>query len=314
MEELSFMNHNVRINEAAVNRRAATLQEFKLQNDDALAAWLLRAVTFIDLTTLGGDDCESNVARLCRKAKNPISQDILHLLLGTNSQKKITTAAVCVYPAMVPHAKNTMDTIGSNLPIASVAAGFPSGLYPLETRVREIELAVQAGATEIDIVVERHLVISRNWSQLYKDTMAMKKACGEAHLKTILAVGELGTLENIYNASIVTMFAGSDFIKTSTGKEAVNATLPSGLVMCRAIRDYFAITGRKVGLKPAGGLRTASDAVVWMNMIREELGMDWLNPHFFRIGASGLLGNIERSLLELATGHKEPTFIPIPAM
>ncbi|XP_059472739.1 deoxyribose-phosphate aldolase [Neocloeon triangulifer] len=313
MPDLTFLNHNVRINESCIKLRSSELQTFKLEGEP-LAAWLLRAVTFIDLTTLGGDDCESNVARLCRKAKNPIGSDILQLLLGPKNQRKITTAAVCVYPAMVPYAKKNIDVIGANLPIASVAAGFPSGLFPLETRLREIQLAVEAGATEIDIVVERHLVINQNWAQLYNDTADMKKVCGKAHMKSILAVGELGSLENIYNASMVTMFAGSDFIKTSTGKEAVNATLPSGLVMCRAIRDYYALTGRKVGLKPAGGLRTAQDAVVWMNMIKEELGLDWLNPSLFRIGASGLLGNIERTLLELATGQKEPSFIPIPAM
>ncbi|KAF4517280.1 hypothetical protein B566_EDAN008614 [Ephemera danica] len=313
VDALASLKDRVCINEVWIKKRAAELQKANLIGDERRAAWLLRAVSLIDLTTLGGDDCESNVVRLCHKAAKPVSTEVVQRLIGSRNFN-LQTGAVCVYPAMVPHAYKTLKAMDSSIPVASVAAGFPSGLFPLETRLREIELAVASGASEIDIVVERNLVITHNWKQLYEDTRKMKQACGDAHLKTILAVGELGCYENIYKASMVTMMAGSDFIKTSTGKEAVNATLPFGLVMCRAIRDFYALTGRKVGLKPAGGLRTAQDGIIWMIMVHEELGTDWLNSGLFRIGASALLGNIERVLLELAYGQKEFANIPVPVV
>ncbi|XP_041976094.1 deoxyribose-phosphate aldolase [Aricia agestis] len=252
--------------------------------------WLLKAVSVIDLTTLSGDDTKSNVTRLCIKAANPINN------------KSIKTAAVCVYPNRVEDAFQAikrMDLL-DEIQIASVATGFPSGLYPLETRLQEVKFAVSKGATEIDVVLDRSLVLTGQWNKLYEEVIEMKKACGTAHLKVILGVGELGTYENVYNASMVAMYAGADFIKTSTGKEAVNATLPIGLVMCRAIRHYYELTGKKIGLKPAGGIKTARDAVNWLVLVYTELGVEWLSPTLFRIGASSLLGEIEKELDKLA--------------
>ncbi|XP_052123930.1 deoxyribose-phosphate aldolase isoform X2 [Frankliniella occidentalis] len=299
---LGWLN-SVHINTAAVYRRAANLQSRKAVKGPYQAAWLLRAVTCIDLTTLGGDDTESNVKRLCAKAAQPVSNDMLNALgFETGS---IQTAAVCVYPAKVPIAYATLKKMGmeKKINVASVATGFPSGQYPLETRIAEIKWAVEKGANEIDIVIDRSLVINKMWSELYQEIKKMKEACGSAHLKTILAVGELGSFENVYKASLVAMMAGSDFIKTSTGKEAVNATIPVGIVMCRAIKEYWTKTGYQVGFKPAGGIRTASDSLSWLIMLKEELGNDWLKNSMFRFGASGLLGDIERQLHHHITGR-----------
>ncbi|KAE8746408.1 hypothetical protein FOCC_FOCC006903 [Frankliniella occidentalis] len=300
--DLGWLN-SVHINTAAVYRRAANLQSRKAVKGPYQAAWLLRAVTCIDLTTLGGDDTESNVKRLCAKAAQPVSNDMLNALgFETGS---IQTAAVCVYPAKVPIAYATLKKMGmeKKINVASVATGFPSGQYPLETRIAEIKWAVEKGANEIDIVIDRSLVINKMWSELYQEIKKMKEACGSAHLKTILAVGELGSFENVYKASLVAMMAGSDFIKTSTGKEAVNATIPVGIVMCRAIKEYWTKTGYQVGFKPAGGIRTASDSLSWLIMLKEELGNDWLKNSMFRFGASGLLGDIERQLHHHITGR-----------
>jgi len=279
-----------------VNRRASSLNARRTVKKAHQAAWLLRAVTCIDLTTLAGDDSTSNVQRLCFKANNPIRKDLIDAMGVADLNIKV--GAVCVYPAMVPTALKWLKCAGSQgeIPVASVATGFPAGLTFLETRVREIEMAVERGATEIDIVINRRLVLCGEWKELYDEISAMKKACGAAHMKTILGVGELGTLQNVYKASLVAMMAGSDFIKTSTGKEAVNATLQIGLVMCRAIREYFEKTSYIVGFKPAGGIRSAKQACQWLALIKEELGNDWLNSSRFRIGASSLLLDIERQL------------------
>jgi len=267
------------------------------------AAWLLRAVTCLDLTTLSGDDSFSNVQRLCFKANNPIREDIIKALGVEDLNLKV--GAVCVYPAMVPEAVKALENAGAKgIPIASVATGFPAGLTFLETRLREIEMAIEMGATEIDIVINRRLVLSGKWQQLYDEISACKQKCeGKAHMKTILSVGELGTMTNVYKASMVAMMAGSDFIKTSTGKEGVNATLPVGLVMVRAIRDYRERTGFKVGFKPAGGIRTAKDACTWLSLMKEELGDEWLCNDMFRIGASSLLIDIERQLYHYVYGR-----------
>lgn len=267
-----------------------------VSNSDNFIAWLLKAITVIDLTTLSGDDTRSNVRRLCLKAINPLSKDLEVLTKGSNVE--IRTAAVCVYPNRVADA---FDVIQINkmidiVQIASVATGFPAGLYPLKSRLLEIEYAVSQGANEIDIVLDRSLVLTGKWKEVFFEVQQMKTACGEAHMKVILGVGELGTMNNIYKASMVSMFAGADFIKTSTGKEAVNATLPIGLVMCRAIRNYYHLTGRKVGLKPAGGIKTPVDAVNWLILVKNELGDEWLTPKLFRIGASSLLNEIESHL------------------
>ncbi|CAH2075225.1 unnamed protein product, partial [Iphiclides podalirius] len=261
--------------------------------------WLLKAISLIDLTTLSGDDTRSNVFRLCLKAAYPLSTSILKRL-KINEENKIRTAAVCVYPTRVPDAYDIIKQMGltETIKIASVATGFPSGLYPLESRLQEIKFAVANGATEIDVVMDRSLALMGKWDTLYSEVEQMRKACGEAHLKVILGVGELGSYENVYKAAMLSMAAGADFIKTSTGKEAVNATLPVGLVMCRAIRNFYQITGVKVGLKPAGGIKTARDAINWLLLVHSELGPEWLCPDLFRIGASSLLGVIEKHLDE----------------
>jgi deoxyribose-phosphate aldolase len=257
------------------------------------------------LTTLSGDDTPSNVQRLCYKAKNPICHDLLKSMglqdLG------LTCGAVCVYPSRVAESVKFLAAAGaSHIPIASVATGFPAGQTPIQTRLDEIKFAVSSGASEIDIVINRHYALSGNWQGVYDEVKAMKQACGKAHLKTILATGELGSLTNVYKASMVCMMAvcvGADFIKTSTGKEGVNAILPVALVMVRAIRDYHELTGFKVGFKPAGGIRSAKDALLWMILMKEELGDDWTKPDLFRIGASGLLLDIERQIFHYVTGH-----------
>lgn len=290
---------DININRSALERRAATLPARRSVKKQYQAAWLVRAIQCIDLTTLAGDDTAGRVRRLCAKAKNPIRTDILEGL-GL-SDANITTGAVCVYPTMVPHAVKALE--GTQIPVASVATGFPAGLSPLPLRLAEIRYAVEEGAREIDIVITREHVLTQNWQALYEEISAMREACGEAHMKAILATGDLQTLTNVYKASMVACQAGSDFIKTSTGKEEVNATLPVSLTMVRALRDYGALTGEKIGFKPAGGLRTTREALVWLSMMKEELGHDWLQPDLFRIGASSLLGDIERQLEHYVTGR-----------
>lgn len=287
----------IRINTPAVERRAATLPARRSLKKDHQAAWLLNAVRCIDLTTLAGDDTDDRVARLCAKARQPIAPD----LLAAMGVEGLRTGAVCVYPTMVAAAKRALGNSG--VPVASVATGFPAGLMPLDLRLAEIRFAVDQGADEIDIVITRAHVLRGEWTALYDELRAMREACGAARMKAILATGDLKSFENVARASHVAMQAGSDWIKTSTGKEGVNATLPVSLVMCRAIRDYRAQTGHRVGFKPAGGLRTAKDAIAWQVLMREELGRDWLAPDLFRIGASSLLGDIERQISHHVTGR-----------
>ena len=263
------------------------------------AAWLLKAVSCIDLTTLAGDDTRGRVERLCAKAKQPVRQDIL-VALGM-ADAGLTVGAVCVYPTMVPYAVRALE--GSGVPVASVATGFPAGLTPLPQRLDEIRYAVLEGAAEIDIVITREHVLTGNWAALYDEVKLFRDTCGDAHLKAILATGELGTLRNVYKASLVAMMAGADFIKTSTGKEAENATPTVSLVMVRAIREYRERTGFYVGFKPAGGIKTAKEALLWLSLMKEELGRPWLEPELFRFGASSLLGDIERQLEHYVTGR-----------
>ncbi|MEC9342394.1 MAG: deoxyribose-phosphate aldolase, partial [Pseudomonadota bacterium] len=239
------------------------------------------------------------VRRLCAKARNPLRHDLV-AALGLEPGE-ITTGAVCVYPTMVPAAVRALA--GSGIPVASVATGFPSGLTPLADRLDEIRYAVGEGADEIDIVITRAHVLAGDWQALYDELRQMREACGPAHMKAILATGDLRTLTNVYHASMVAMMAGADFIKTSTGMEGVNATLPVSLVMTRAIRDYLELSGLHVGFKPAGGLRAARDAIAWLILMKEELGRDWLEPDLFRIGASSLLGDIERQIEHHVTGR-----------
>ncbi|XP_068240711.1 deoxyribose-phosphate aldolase isoform X2 [Palaemon carinicauda] len=298
--DLAWVN-SVRVNLPAVKRRAETLGTKRTVKKQWQAAWLLRAVTCIDLTTLSGDDTDANVERLCHKAAHPIRHDIIKALGMENAH--ITCGAVCVYPARVEGAVRTLKKLRSKIPVAAVATGFPSGQYSLKTRIEEIKMTVEAGAKEIDIVINRQMALTGDWKGLYDELVAMREACGEAHLKAILAVGELGSMNNVYKASLVAMMAGADFIKTSTGKESVNAILPVGIVMCRAIRDYHQRTNIKVGFKAAGGIRTAKDALNWLILIKEELGDEWLEETFFRIGASGLLNDIERQLFHYVYGR-----------
>lgn len=287
------------VNTSAAERRAATLTTRRSVKKDYQAAWLVKALQCIDLTTLAGDDTAGRVHRLCAKAKRPLRDDIVKRLGLAESPPQV--GAVCVYPSMVPHAVRALE--GSDIPVASVATGFPAGLTPLATRLAEIRWAVEQGAREIDIVIFREQVLTQDWQALYDEVKAMREACGDAHLKAILATGDLKTLRNVYKASMVAMQAGADFIKTSTGKEEVNATLPVSLTMVRALRDYGELTGHAVGFKPAGGLRTAKDAMNWMILMKEEAGRRWLEPDLFRIGASSLLADIERQLEHHVTGR-----------
>lgn len=287
------------VNAPAAQRRSDSLGARRSVKKVWQAAWQVRAIQCIDLTTLAGDDTPGRVRRLCAKARRPLRDDLVSAL-GLEDAPP-TTGAVCVYPTMVRTAVAALE--GSGIPVASVATGFPAGLTPLKQRLEEIRYAVGEGAREIDIVITREYVLLQNWDALYDEVRQMREACGEAHLKAILATGDLKTLRNVYRASMVAMMAGADFIKTSTGKEDVNATLPVSLVMCRAIRDYEALTNYKVGFKPAGGLRTAKEAVNWLVLMKEELGHAWLDPSLFRIGASSLLADLERQLEHFVTGH-----------
>ncbi|TVR56567.1 MAG: deoxyribose-phosphate aldolase [Gemmatimonadales bacterium] len=297
----------LQVNRSAVQRRATSLGGRRSLKGEWQAAWLLRAISLMDLTTLSGDDTAGTVRRLCAKARRPLRDD-LATGLGV-ADLGITPAAVCVYHAFVETACEALA--GSGIPVAAVSTGFPHGLSPLNARREEIRASVEAGAGEIDVVITRAHALTGNWQALYDEVRSFREACGDAHLKTILATGELGPLVDVARASQVCMMAGADFIKTSTGKEQVNATLPVGLVMAREIRAFQERTGHRVGFKPAGGIRTAKDALLWMILMKEELGDAWLDPHLFRFGASSLLADIERQLEHHLTGrysalHRHP--------
>ena len=290
---------NVRVNTSAVERRAATLVTRRTVKKDWQIAWLLKAITCMDLTTLSGDDTDERVRRLCAKARQPIRHDLVEKL-GIE-ELNIQVGAVCVYHLFVETARKALE--GTRIPVAAVSTGFPAGLNPFEERLDEIRRSVEAGAQEIDVVITRAHVFGAEWQRLYDEIVAFKDACGPAHLKVILGTGDLTTLRFVAKASLVAMMAGADFIKTSTGKETVNATLPVGLVMVRAIREFAEETGLAVGFKPAGGIRTAKQSVEWLMLMKEELGNSWLQPHLFRMGASSMLGDIERQLEFHATGR-----------
>src|SRR2546427_1663120 len=289
----------VRVNTSAVERRAQTLVTRRTVKKEWQAAWLLRAITCMDLTTLSGDDTDERVRRLCAKARQPIQQELVQKL-GVESLN-IKVAAVCVYHAFVETARRAIE--GSGIHVAAVSTGFPSGLSPFEERVAEIRRSVEAGADEIDVVITRAHVFGAKWQALYDEIATFKNACGPAHLKVILGTGDLLTLRNVARASMVAMMAGADFIKTSTGKEATNATLPVSLVMTRAIREYAQETGMAVGFKPARRIRTAKPSLEWLALMKEELGDSWLKTELFRFGASGMLADIERQLEHHATGR-----------
>jgi deoxyribose-phosphate aldolase len=294
----------IRINRSAVERRAASIGARRSVKQAHQAAWLLKAVTCIDLTTLAGDDTPGRVRRLCQKAQRPVRGDILQAL--GMEDLHITTGAVCVYHNFIEIAVD--ELAGSGIPVAAVSTGFPAGQISLDLKLAQIRESVQAGAAEIDIVISRGKVLTGDWRGLYEEVRLFREACGKAHLKTILATGELATLSNVAKASWVCMMAGADFIKTSTGKESINATLPCSLVMTRAIRDYFALTGYAVGYKPAGGISKAKDALNYQVLMKEELGRCWLEPRLFRFGASSLLGDIERQLEHHLTGSYSAQF------
>jgi len=296
---------SVQANTSAIERRCASLPGRRSVKKNHQAAWLARAISCIDLTTLSGDDTAGRVQRLCAKARQPARQDILDQIGLPN----LTTGAVCVYHDMVAIAVEALGDSG--IPVAAVSTGFPAGLSPLHLRIEEIHESVKSGASEIDIVISRRHVLTQNWQALYDEMAAFRTACGDAHVKAILATGELGSLRNVGRASLICMMAGADFIKTSTGKESVNATLPVTLVMLRAIRAYHIRTGFRVGYKPAGGISKAKDSITYLALIKEELGDRWLRPDLFRFGASSLLGDIERQLEHHLTGaysanHRHP--------
>src|SRR5271163_4068661 len=294
----------IRVNTSAVERRASTIGTRRTVKKEWQAAWLLRAIACMDLTTLSGDDSAERVKRLCAKARRPLQQYLVEKL-GIE-ELGLTTGAVCVYHAFVETAVKALE--GSNIPVAAVSTGFPAGLSPLAERVEEIRRSVESGASEIDIVITRAHVFNGEWNALYDEVAAFKDACGPAHMKAILGTGDLLTLRNVARASWVAMMAGSDFIKTSTGKEAVNATLPVSLVMVRAIREYAERTGMAVGYKPAGGIKSAKQAMEWMALMKDELGRPWLEPTLFRYGASSMLGDIERQLDHFITGRYSATY------
>ena len=288
---------SLRVNRPALERRVTSLNARRSQKKEYQAAWLVRAIECMDLTTLSGDDTAERVARLCAKARRPLRHDLLQGL----GLAQLQVGAVCVYHEMINPAVQALA--GSGIPVAAVSTGFPAGLSSLETRLREIELSVAAGAKEIDLVISRRHVLGANWQALYDEMRQMRAACGAAHVKAILATGELQTMQNVARASWVCMMGGADFIKTSTGKEAVNATLEVSLVMVRAIRDYLALTGWQVGYKPAGGISTARSALQYLTLMKEELGDEWLRPELFRFGASSLLTDIERQLEHYLSGR-----------
>jgi deoxyribose-phosphate aldolase len=289
----------VRVNTSAVERRAQSHVARRTVKKDWQAAWLLRAITCMDLTTLSGDDTDERVRRLCAKARQPIQHELAKQL-GIESLG-IQVAAVCVYHRFVETARRALE--GSNVRVAAVSTGFPAGLSPLSERVVEIRRSVEAGADDIDVVITRAHVFGGRWQELYDEVAAFKQACGSAHMKVILGTGDLLTLRNVARASFVAMMAGADFIKTSTGKEPTNATLQVGFVMTRAIREYAQETGMAVGFKPAGGIRTAKQSIEWLALMKEELGLPWMKADLFRFGASSLLNDIERQLEHHTTGR-----------
>ncbi|MGA2413470.1 MAG: deoxyribose-phosphate aldolase [Candidatus Sulfotelmatobacter sp.] len=289
----------LRVNTSAVERRAQTHVARRTVKKEWQAAWLLRAISCMDLTTLSGDDTEERVRRLCAKARQPVRQEFVEQLQIAELDLKV--AAVCVYHHFVETAVRALE--GSGIRVAAVSTGFPAGLSAMEERVAEIRRSVAAGADEIDIVITRAHVFGGRWQQLYDEIAEFKQACGRRHMKAILATGDLLTLRNVARASFVAMMAGADFIKTSTGKESVNATQPVGFVMTRAIREYAQETGMAVGFKAAGGIRTAKQSIEWLALMKEELGDSWMKAELFRFGASGLLNDIERQLEHYVTGR-----------
>ncbi|HVV58667.1 MAG TPA: deoxyribose-phosphate aldolase [Gaiellaceae bacterium] len=277
------------IDQVAVEGRAADLAKRSIKKEAKV--WALElAIRCCDLTTLEGADTPGKVAALCSKAVRPDPSDA----------NVPSVAAVCVYPNLVPTAVERLR--GTGVKIASVATAFPSGQSPLDVKVRETQEVVAAGAHEVDMVIDRGAFLSGRYAKVFDEIVQVKEACGEAHLKVILEVSELGTYDNVRRASLLAMAAGADFIKTSTGKLPGAATLPVQLVMLEAIRDVFDETGRRVGMKPAGGIRSAKNAIQYLVQVHETLGPDWLTPDLYRIGASSLVNDILMQLRKERTG------------
>jgi len=290
---------SLRVNCSAVERRVDSLSGRRTVKKAWQAAWLLKAATCIDLTTLAGDDTPGRVARLAAKARAPIRPDLLDAL-GV-AGRDLTVGAVCVYHTMIATAVETLA--GTDIPVAAVSTGFPAGQSPMATKLAEIEASVAAGAREIDIVISRRHVLTGDWRALYDEMAAFRAACGHAHVKAIVATGDLGSIGKVAKASTICMMAGADFVKTSTGMEPTNATLPVSLVMVRTIRDFAERTGVKIGFKPAGGIASAKQALAYLILVKEELGDAWLRPQLLRLGASRLLSDIERQLEHFITGR-----------
>ena len=289
---------DVQINLSAVERRTVSLTKRRTVKKEYQAAWLLKSITLLDLTTLSGDDTFGKVDRLCQKALQPISLNILNSL--ELEGENILVGAVCVYHNLVSHAKKQLQ---DKLPIAAVSTGFPAGLSSFETRKKEITNSIKAGADEIDIVINRAYVLQNDWQRLYDEVRTFKEIAKDKKIKTILGVGDLETMRNVAKASLVCMMAGADFIKTSTGKEKINANLNNSLVMLRMIREFYDYSGKKIGFKPAGGISTAKSVLEFLILVYEELGNTWVNPSLLRIGASSLLIDIERQLYHFAAGR-----------
>ncbi len=289
------------VDQVMAEERAASFTKRSIKTSAKLAG-LKMAVAMMDLTTLEGKDTPGKVAYLCRKALQPIEA----------TYEVPPCAAVCVYPNMVRWARKFLGQ-NSSVRVASVATGFPSGQFPLRTRLQETRCAVADGADEIDMVIDRGAFLAGEHARVFDEIAAVKEACGRAHLKVILETGELVTYDNVRVASQLAMEAGADFIKTSTGKIQPAATMPVTLVMLEAIRDYFFATGLRVGMKPAGGIRTAKQALAYLMMVKETLGDDWLTPEFFRFGASTLVNDVLMQIVKLADGcYQSPEYFSLP--
>ena len=295
--DLEWVN-NVQVNLSAVERRTATLIKRRSVKKEYQAAWLLKAITLIDLTTLSGDDTYGKVDRLCEKAIHPLSFELQKLL--EIPERSISVAALCVYHHLVKEAKKKLK---DRIPIAAVSTGFPAGLSSFKTRKQEIINSINNGADEVDIVINRGFVLQNDWKKLYDEVKTFKLAAKKKHIKAILGVGDLETMRNVAKASLVCMMAGADFIKTSTGKETINANLNNSLVMLRMIREFHEKTRKKIGFKPAGGISSAKLVIEFLILVLEELGIEWINPKLLRIGASSLLIDIERQLYHFAVGR-----------
>lgn len=296
-----FTLNSIAIDEVGAKERADFFTKRSVKKDSKLTAFYM-AMSMCDLTTLEGADTPGRVQQMCHKAKFPVPPEMIdHLLAQKNLRPIPSVAAVCVYPSMVATAVKALK--GTNIAIASVATAFPSGQSPLSVKIDDTRYAVEQGATEIDMVINRGAFLSGRYQEVFDEILEVKRACGNAHLKVILETGELGTLDRVRLASDMAILAGADFIKTSTGKVTPAATLPVTLVMLQAIKDHYLKTGKKIGMKPAGGIRTSKQALQYLCMVKEVLGPDWLTPELFRFGASALVNDLLKQIFKELTGN-----------